>query len=179
LKKLIAGEDLFSVEGNIRMPGGASAASDEKILSTHDVHLIQRFDFECVRIDEARGAAEKFNVIAAELIFHDTDFAFGDLSDADGEISNGNAIANDVITSVKRTMAKSGEMKNRFAQSFAGNGAAMDADAAEHIEAIDDSDTLAEFCGGNGAFLSGGAAADYDEVKGLEIHELLSSVRKI
>jgi hypothetical protein len=55
-------------------------------------------------------------------------------------------------------------VKNRFAQSFAGNGAAVNAYAAEHVQAIDDGDAFAEFSGGDGAFLSGRAAADYDEV---------------
>jgi hypothetical protein len=38
----------------------------------------------------------------------------------------------------------------------------MNADATHHQGAIDHSDTLAQLRGSYGAFLSGGAAADYD-----------------
>src|SRR5579864_9640452 len=138
--------------------------------TTHDVHLIQTFDFQRVRVNETRGSAEKFNVVAAKLILHDTDFALGNLRNAHGKIANRNPIADDIVASIKRTVAKSCEVKNRFAQCFAGNRTAMDADTAEHIQAVDDCYALSEFCCGDSAFLSGRAAANYDEVIRLRIH---------
>lgn len=61
-------------------------------------------------------------------------------------------------------MAKSGEVQNRFAQGFAGNRAAMNANAAHHVIAVHHGHALAEFGGGDGAFLSRGSAADDHQV---------------
>ena len=61
-------------------------------------------------------------------------------------------------------MPKSGEVKNGFAQRFAGNGAAVDANAADHFIAIHHGDALAELGGGDSAFLTGRATANNNEV---------------
>ena len=72
-------------------------------------------------------------------------------------------------------MAESGEVKNGFAQSLAGNGAAMDANAADHVIAIDHGHALAELRGGNSAFLAGGPAANDDEVVLNRMHQSSSA----
>ena len=46
-------------------------------------------------------------------------------------------------------------MQHRFAECFGGDGAGVDADAANHATVVDDRDTLAEFGGLNRGALTG------------------------
>ena len=72
-------------------------------------------------------------------------------------------------------MAESGEVKNGFAQGLAGNGAAVDANAADHVVSIHHGHALAELRGGDGAFLAGGPAANDDEVVLNRMHQSSSA----
>jgi len=131
--------------------------------------------FDGVGIQELGGAAKQVDPVAAQLVAHDAGFAFYHLGDAGGQIANGDAILNDVVVSVKRAMAESGEVKNGFAQGLAGNGAAMDANAADHVVSIHHGHALAEFRGGDSAFLTRRTAANDDEVVLNRMHQSSSA----
>src|SRR5580700_1081945 len=72
-------------------------------------------------------------------------------------------------------MAESGEVKNGFAQSLAGNGAAMDANAADHVAAVHHGHALAELRSGDSAFLTRGPASNDDEVILDRLHQSSSA----
>ena len=72
----------------------------------------------------------------------------------------------EVVAAVKRPVAETGQVQDRFAQRLAGHRAAVDAHSSEHVAAVDHGHALAEFRRGNRAFLPGGTAADHDQIIG-------------
>ena len=67
-----------------------------------------------------------------------------------------------VVAPVESAMAKAGQVRDGLAQSLAGDCPGMQADAADHLIAVNDGDAMAELGRGDSAFLAGGAAADDD-----------------
>ena len=118
-----------------------------------------------MRVGELRGALENLDVIAAELRANDFRFAGDDAAHAEGKILDGEVVFVAKIVAVESADGVAGELKDGFAHAFAGDGAGVHADAADHESAVHDGDALAEFRGADGAFLAGGTAADYDEVE--------------
>jgi hypothetical protein len=155
--------------------GRPRAASDQNVIRVKQVRFGRALHFDRVGVQELRGAAKQVDPVAAQLVANDAGFAFHDLRHAGGQIANGDAVLDDVIVSVKRAMAESGEVKNGFAQGLAGDGAAVDANAADHVVSIHHGHALAELRGGDSAFLTRGPASNYDEVVLNRMHQSSSA----
>src|SRR6185312_477757 len=100
-----------------------------------------------MRIDETRGADERRDAIAAQLVVDDFDLAFDDPLDAVREVAGRDAVADDVILAVERALAKAGEVENGFAEGLAGDRAGVNAHTTGHLSPIDDGDALPELRG--------------------------------
>ena len=155
--------------------GRPRAAGDQNVVGVKHVRFGRALHFDGVGVQELGGAAKQVDPVAAQLVAHDAGFAFHYLRDASGQIANRYAILDHVIVSVKRAMAESGEVKNGFAQSLAGNGAAVDANAADHVVSIDHGHALAELRCGDRAFLAGRPAPNDDEVVLNRMHQSSSA----
>jgi hypothetical protein len=75
-----------------------------------------------------------------------------------------------VIAPVEGALAEAAEIEHRLAQRLAGNGAAMNANAAEFPLLLDDGRFLAEFRGADGALLSCRSASKYDQVVVISVY---------
>ena len=56
------------------------------------------------------------------------------------------------------------QVENRFAQCLAGDGASVDANAADHLISVHHGHALAKLCRGDCALLSRWPTSDYDQV---------------
>ena len=109
------------------MPRRSGSASDQNVLSPQDVDFFHTFDFDGVRIDKAPQTGENLNAIAAELVAHHPSFALYDLRDAAGQVANRNLRLHRIVAAVKRPVAETGQVQDRFPQRLAGHRAAVDA----------------------------------------------------
>ena len=115
-------------------------------------------------IDEAGRAEDHVDVVAGHLILHDLDFVLDDVIGAEGEVFDRDRLFQTIAGSVQIALAESGEVEHRFAEGFAGDGAGIDADAADDCFALDDADVLAELGGLDGGLLAGGPRADDEKI---------------
>ena len=90
-----------------------------------------------------------------------------DLLDAKGEVGDGDLAVDRVVLAVEAPLPEAGEVQDRLAQRLGRDRAGVEADAADHLLAVDDGDLLAELRRGDRALLAGRAGADDDEVVGV------------
>ena len=170
-EKLVAGDDFLPVEGNIAGMGGARTASDQHVRRVEQMSFRLALHLDRRGVEELRGAAQQLDSIAAELIADDSGFALDDLRDPVGQIPHRDAIFYDVIGAIERAVAKAGQMKDGLAQRLARNGTAVDANAADHVIAVDHGHALAELRRGDRGFLARRPAADHHEVVLNRLHD--------
>ena len=105
-----------------------------------------------------------------ELGPDDLQLAHEHLLHAEGEVRDGDVLRHGVVAPVERPLAESREVEDRLAQRLRRDRARVEADAADHLLAVDDGDLLAELGGRDRALLSGGPRTDHDEVVVRNIH---------
>lgn len=115
-------------------------------------------------IDKTGLTLDHVDTIAGHLILDDLDFARDHMVGAEGEILDGDVGFHPVAGAVQIALSEAGQIQDGFAQGFAGNGAGIDADPADHLLALDDPDFLSELGGLYGGFLPGRPCADDQEV---------------
>src|SRR5690606_38115041 len=81
------------------------------------------------------------------------------------EVADGQAFAQRVVYAVQPSLAQAGEVERGLAQRFGGDGAGVDAGAAEVGGGLDQRHALAVVGGLGGALLAGWARANHDEVE--------------
>src|SRR5580693_1086411 len=80
------------------------------------------------------------------------------------EILDGQAFAQRVIHTVEAALMYTGKIERRFAKDFAGDGAGVDAGAAEDVSAFNQSDAFAEVGRLSRALFAGRTRADHHKV---------------
>ncbi len=116
-----------------------------------------------VRIDEAGFPVDHIDAIARHLVLDDLNFVRDDVVGAKGEIFDRDRLFQAISGSVQIALAEPREIEHRFAEGFAGDGAGVDADAADDFFALDDADFLAELGGLDRGLLAGGPGADHEQ----------------
>ena len=122
-------------------------------------------DFDGVRVGELRGALKNLHAVALQLRANHFGLARDDGAHAEGKILHRNVVLAAIVVAVESLHGVAGQLEDGFADAFAGNGAGVHADAANHQRAINHGDALAELRGANSALLPRRAAADHDQVK--------------
>src|SRR5262249_12284590 len=143
---------------------GTSATGDQEVGSADDLRTFFSGNFGAIRIQEAGCAFKHGYLIAAQLGLDDFNLAGHDGIGAEDQVLHGNLVFDGVAAAVERALAKSAQIKDRFTESFAGDGAGVYADATNGTFFLNDSDLLAQFGRTDGALLSGRTAADYNEI---------------
>ena len=96
-----------------------------------------------VRIDEAGHAEQHLDVVARKLRHGDVDLGLDHVLHAEGQIRHGDLFFHAVVDAVDVLVVVAGKVQHRFAHGLAGNGAGVDADAADALAPFDQSHALA------------------------------------
>ncbi len=167
LKQLVGIDDPVAVEGNVVAVRRTRAAGDENMLGRQACEVaVAGRHLEGVRIDEPGRAVHGRDVVAPELRAHDLHLSGHDLLHAEGEIRDRDLAVDGVVLPVERLLAKAREVENRLAQRFGRNRPGVQADAADHLLAVHNRDSLPELGRGDRALLPGRSGSDHDEVVG-------------
>ena len=113
---------------------------------------------------EAGDADEHLDVVARELRLGDVDFGLDDVLHAEGEVRHGDAFLHPVVHAVDGFVVVAGEVQHGLAHGLGGDGAGVDAGAADDLAHLDQRDLLAQLGGIDGGALAGGTGADDDQI---------------
>ena len=109
------------------------ACSDQSLAAAVDVVQLHG-----VRIVERSCCADQLHAVARQLMPDDIDLVADDLVGAEQQILDRDVLLDGVGHAVERRSRKPGQVQNGLAECLAGDGAGVDADAAEHGLALDD-----------------------------------------
>jgi hypothetical protein len=94
--------------------------------------VVQRGETQGMRIFERGSALDDVDAVSLKLMPGDVDLVFDHLVRAEQQVTHRDVVFNRIGRAVDAAFAVAGEMKHRFAQGLTGNGARIDADAADH-----------------------------------------------
>ena len=121
-------------------------------------------DAQRVRVFEGGAAVHEAHVVARHHVVHHVDFALDDARDVGDQLRHAGAPALAVSVLGRRAWGASrrgGPLRGTSSR----DGARVDAHAADSPLAFDDGDAFAQLGGLDGGALSGGTAADADEIE--------------
>jgi len=81
------------------------------------------------------------------------------------EVVNGKVFLERIVDTVEASLLQAREIERGLAEGLAGNGAGIDATAAHILGAVDNGNAFAKVGGLSASLLTGGAAADDDQIK--------------
>ena len=165
-EELIRVDDPLAVERHRRAVRRPRAAGDEDVLAVQDGRPVGRVHLDGVRIGELRPAMHGRDVVARELRAHDLHLLGHDLLDAEGEVRDRDLAVDRVVLAVEGLLQEPGEVHDRFAERLGRDRARVQADAADHLLAVDHGDLLPELGGGDRGLLTGRTGSDDDEIVG-------------
>ena len=113
---------------------------------------------------EAGDAVDDVDAVAGELGLGDVHFGLDDVLNAEGEIGHGDLLLDPIVHAVDGAVVVAGEVQDRLAHGLGGDGAGVDADAADRAHALDHGDLLSLLGGVDSGALSSRAGSDDDEV---------------
>ena len=164
VEHLIAVDDVAAVDGHLGREGGLGADGDDDVLRLVDLRAAVFGDADVIGVVEAADAVEDIDAVAGELRFGDIDFGLDDVLDAEGEIGHGDPLLHAIVHAVDGAVVVAGEVEHCLAHGLRGDGAGVDADAADRAHALDHCDLLPLLGRVDSATLSSRARSDDDEV---------------
>ena len=163
-ENLVAVDDGAAVDGHLGRAGGLGADGDDDAVGFEGGFGLRAFDADLVGIDEAGDAVDDVDAVAGELRLGDVDFGLDDGLDAEGQVGHGDLFLDAVVDAVDGAVVVAGEVEDGLAHGLGGDGAGVDADAADDGAGLDDGHALVHLGGGHGGALAGGPGADDDQV---------------
>src|SRR6478609_7482280 len=115
-------------------------------------------------IDETGRAADHVDAVAGHLILDDGDLVRDHVVGAEGEVLDRDVGFHTIAGAVEIALSEAGQVEDGLAQGFAGNGAGMDANAADHLLPLDDANVFSELGGLNRRLLTGRPRANDQKV---------------
>jgi hypothetical protein len=113
---------------------------------------------------KAGDAVDHVDAVARELRLGHVHFGLDDGLDAEGQVGHGDLFLDPVVHAVDGAVVVAGEVQDGFAHGLGGDGAGVDADAADDGAGLDDGHALLHLGGGHGGALPGGPGTDDDQV---------------
>src|SRR5579883_1370456 len=168
-KDMIAVDDRAAVQRHFRAAGRASSGGDDDGVGGSGLRAAGTIHLQRMRVNEFGRAADQLNVVARQLALDDIDLSLDHVLDAQRQVGHRDLVLNAVVYAVDILVVVAGEVKDSFAEGFAGDGAGIDADAAQNFAALDDGDALAHFGALNRRALPSRAGSNYDQVIALHV----------
>ncbi len=142
-QNLIAVDDVAPVDLDSGRSRRLGAHADDHVRG-FDRDLAPRIlDLDVGGIDEARLTREHLDVVARELGVSDVDLGPDDVLDAKQKIGHRDLFLHPVVHPVDGLIVVAREVNYRLPHGLAGNGAGVDADAAEDFALLNQRDILA------------------------------------
>src|SRR5215813_12644260 len=124
----------------------------------------------CMGIEETRVSLDSLHRIPAQLGFDYLDFTAHHALGADSQVRHPNIVFHCITAAIKSPLPQAAQIKDRFAESFAGNCSGVNAHAANGSLALDNGNFLAKLSGADRAFLACRATADDHQIVFSRIH---------
>ena len=175
LHQLIAQQDRASVDGHVWRLGRPRTGGDDERIGPACRLALGVDDLDRVRVREAGGAAEQCNAVAGELRLRDVDLVLDHLLNPEGQVRHGDLFLHPVVDAVDALVLEARQMQDRLTHRLAGDGAGIDARAADDILALDERDAPALLGGVDGCPLTGWSGADHHEVERLHVRWVQSA----
>ena len=164
VEDLVAVDDGAAVDGHLGRGGGLGADGDDDVVGFERGFSLRACDAHLVGIDEAGDAVDHVDAVARELGLGDVDFGLDDGLDAEGQVGHGDLFLDPVVDAVDGAVVVAGEVQHGLAHGLGGDGAGVDADAADDGAGLDDGHALVHLGGGHGGALAGGPGTNDDQV---------------
>ncbi len=153
------------VDGKIVGPVWQRAAGDENKLCGVLLEDSLALDLNSVRVDEGSLAENEFDIVPLDVLIDEIPFVVHDMGLAVHEVLDRDVLFDAVIDSVESTLAKVGKIECGFSESFARDGACVDAGAPHTRSLFNDRSFLPEVCRLSGPLLACRAGTDDDQIK--------------
>ena len=153
------------LSGTVGLIGGLGAGGDDDG-GRFEIALAARvFDAHVGGVEETGAPGDDLDAVARQLGLGDVDFGLDDLLDAEGQVRHGDLFLDVIVDAVDALVLEAGEVHDGFAHGLAGNGAGVDAGAADDFALFDHRHAAAALGALNGRTLSGRPGADDDDVE--------------
>ena len=116
-------------------------------------------------VQETGAPGDYFHAIARQLRLGDVDFGLDHLVDAEPEVRHGDLFLDVVIGAVDALVLEPGEVHHGLPHGLAGNGAGVDAGAADDFALLDHRHAPAALGALDGRALAGRSGPDDDDVE--------------
>ena len=163
-ENLVAVDDGAAVDGHLGRGGRLGADGDDDAVGLQRGLGLRAFHVHLVRIDEAGNAMDHVDAVARELRLGHVHFGLDHRLDAEGQVGHGDLFLHPVVDAVDRAVVVAGEVQHRLAHGLGGDGAGVDADAADHRAGLHNGHPLVHLGCGHGGSLPGGPGANDDQV---------------
>ena len=117
----------------------------------------------CVASRKLAAAGDHFHAVARQLRLGDVDLGLDHLVDAEAQVRHGDLFLDVVVDAVDALVLEAGEVQHGLPHGLAGDGAGVDAGAADDLALLDHGHAAAALGALDGGALAGRAGADDDE----------------
>jgi hypothetical protein len=155
---------LRAVDRHLGRGGGLGAGGDEDVLRLVDIGTLAVGHLDVGGVLKAGHADQHLDVVARELGLGDVDLGLDDVLHAEGQVGHRDALLHPVVHAVDGLVVVAGEVQHGLAHGLGGDGAGVDAGAADDLAHLDQGDLLAQLGTVDGGALPCRAGADHDEV---------------
>ena len=121
-------------------------------------------DLHRVRVGEAAGAGQHRDPVAGQLAAHHVHLAADHVAGAGGQVGDGDLVLDPVALPVHLPLVQAGQVQDGLAQGLGRDRARVQADAADHVLALDDRHPPLELGRGDRGLLAAGTRADHQHV---------------
>jgi hypothetical protein len=157
--------DHIAVERDVIGTMRRGAGGDEDDAAVDDLFADGVGDCDARRRNKTRRTLIAIDLMPPQVVFDPLPLVRDDVVFAVHEIGDGDAVDGDVDRAfAEAALSEAGERQRRLAQRLRGNGAGVDAGAAEDRLALDERDILPKVRRLRSALLAGRSGADDDEV---------------
>ena len=166
MKNVVAGEDPPAVERDVRVAGVFAANRQNDVTGPNRAGgpPIDIIETNGVPTEKARFGSDQLDVIASQLVAHHVDLMLDHPVGADQEILHRDVLLDRVGGSVEFAGAISGKLEHNLAKGFGGDGAEIDAAAADDGSSLDHSDSFVELRTLDRGALTGWPGTDHQEI---------------
>ena len=163
-KNLVAVDDGAAVDGDVGRVGRPGADGDDDFFGFENGIGSGALNANLMGISEAGHAMHYVNAVAGELSLGHIHFGLDDGLDAEGQVSHGDLFLDAVVHAVEGAVVVAGEMEDGLAHCLGGDGAGVDADAADDGAGFDHGHALFHLGSSYRSTLAGGSGTNDDEV---------------
>src|SRR5580700_7785946 len=131
-------DDGALVELDAGRPGGPGAGGDHDLVRAGPADpALAAVDLDGVRVEEAAGAGHDRDPVTGELAAYHVHLAADHVGGPLGQVGDGDLVLDPVALPVHLALVQAGQVQDRLAQRLGRDRARVQADAADHVLALD------------------------------------------